>query len=416
MLSYAGRLQLLSSVITGTVNLWMTTFILPKGCLKKIESLCSRFLWAGNIDNRATTKVAWTTVCLPKKEGGLGLRRFCEWNKVLCLRFIWLMFSTTNSLWVQWHKHHHLRNASFWALERKATDSASWNSILTLRPLAEQFLKCRINDGVDSRFWYDIWTPFGQLIKYLGESGPRDTRLPLSASVKDATNDTCWSLPQPRSDNALVLHIHLTTVQLLLQQSTSDSFHWVVQAKDYKGFSSSKTWEAVRPRAEEKVLAKSVWFSGAVPRQAFNMWLANLNRLPTKVRLASWGLNIQTACCFCSNQDESRDHLFLNCTYTTALWNRNFERLDPRRMAFLTWEELLFWLRVSAASAPSTLKKISTQSLLYNVWRQHNSAVHLNGFLPLQTTFNTIDREIRNTISARRHRRKFTTLMQLWIR
>lgn len=152
MLSYAGRLQLLSSVITGTVNLWMTTFILPKGCLKKIESLCSRFLWSWNIDNRATTKVAWTTVCLPKKEGGLGLRRFCEWNKVLCLRFIWLMFSTTNSLWVQWHKHHHLRNASFWALERKATDSASWNSILTLRPLAEQFLKCRINDGVDSRF------------------------------------------------------------------------------------------------------------------------------------------------------------------------------------------------------------------------------------------------------------------------
>ncbi|CAN6885243.1 unnamed protein product [Brassica oleracea] len=146
------------------------------------------------------------------------------------------------------------------------------------------------------------------------------------------------------------------------------------------------------------------------------MWLANLNRLPTKVRLTSWGLNIQTACCFCSNQDESRGHLFLNCTYTTTLWNRIFERLDPRRTAFLTWEELLSWLRVSAASAPSTLKKIATQSLLYNVWRQHNSAVHLNGFLPLQTTFNTIDREIRNTISARRHRRKFTTLMQLWIR
>ncbi|KAH0880253.1 LOW QUALITY PROTEIN: hypothetical protein HID58_067647, partial [Brassica napus] len=125
------------------------------------------------------------------------------------------------------------------------------------------------------------------------------------------------------------------------------------------------TWEAVRPRAEEKVWAKSVWFSGAVPRQAFNMWLANLNRLPTKVRLTSWGLNIQTACCFCSNQDESRDHLFLNCTYTTTLWNRIFERLDPRRTAFLTWEELLSWLRVSAASAPSTLKKIATQSLLY---------------------------------------------------
>ncbi|CAN7101049.1 unnamed protein product [Brassica rapa subsp. narinosa] len=133
-------------------------------------------------------------------------------------------------------------------------------------------------------------------------------------------------------------------MKLLLQQSTPDSFHWVVQAKDCKGFSSSKTWEAVRPQAEEKVWAKSVWFSGAIPRQAFIMWQANLNRLLTKVRLASWGLNIQTACCFCSNHGESRDHLFLNCTYTMVLWNWIFERLDPHCTAFLTWEELLSWL------------------------------------------------------------------------
>ncbi|CAN6822389.1 unnamed protein product [Brassica oleracea] len=50
--------------------------------------------------------------------------------------------------------------------------------------------------------------------------------------------------------------------------------------------------------------------------------------------------------------------------------------------------------------------------MIYNIWRQCNSAVHLTG----QITFATIDRDIRNAISARRHRRKFTTLMQLWIR
>ncbi|CAL9217455.1 unnamed protein product, partial [Arabidopsis halleri] len=46
-LSFAGRLPLLSSVIYGVVNFWISTFTLPKGCIKKIESLCSRFLWAG---------------------------------------------------------------------------------------------------------------------------------------------------------------------------------------------------------------------------------------------------------------------------------------------------------------------------------------------------------------------------------
>ncbi|CAG7864381.1 unnamed protein product [Brassica rapa] len=33
------------------------------------------------------------------------------------------------------------------------------------------------------------------------------------------------------------------------------------------------------------------------------MWLATLNRLPTKMRLASWGLNVQTTCCFCNGHE-----------------------------------------------------------------------------------------------------------------
>lgn len=92
MLSYVGRLQLISSVINGTVKFWMSTFILPKRCLKKIESMYSRFLWSGSIETKASAKVHCTQVYLPKSEGGLGLRKFSEYNKVLCLRFIWLLF------------------------------------------------------------------------------------------------------------------------------------------------------------------------------------------------------------------------------------------------------------------------------------------------------------------------------------
>lgn len=46
MLSFAGRLVLISTVISGTVNFWISTFMLPKGCIKRIKSLCSRFLWS----------------------------------------------------------------------------------------------------------------------------------------------------------------------------------------------------------------------------------------------------------------------------------------------------------------------------------------------------------------------------------
>ena len=87
-LSFTGRLQLISSIINSIVTFWISTFILPKGCVRKIESLCSRFLWSDNTDIVGRTKIAWTTVCLPKREGGIGLRSFYDWNRVLCLRFL----------------------------------------------------------------------------------------------------------------------------------------------------------------------------------------------------------------------------------------------------------------------------------------------------------------------------------------
>ncbi|KAG2328833.1 hypothetical protein Bca52824_000013 [Brassica carinata] len=40
-LTFAGRRQLISSVIYGTINFWTSAFIIPKGCIKKIEGLCS---------------------------------------------------------------------------------------------------------------------------------------------------------------------------------------------------------------------------------------------------------------------------------------------------------------------------------------------------------------------------------------
>lgn len=47
-LSFAGRLQLIKSVISNIVNFWSSAFILPAKCLETIESMCSAFLWPGS--------------------------------------------------------------------------------------------------------------------------------------------------------------------------------------------------------------------------------------------------------------------------------------------------------------------------------------------------------------------------------
>lgn len=112
-LSFAGRVQLISSVIYSLVNFCFCAFSLPRGCLKDIEKLCTRFLWSGEIGKKSIVKVSWTDICLLKAEGGLGLRNFLIWNSALNLKLVWQIFSSSGSLWVAWIKEHKLKRTCF---------------------------------------------------------------------------------------------------------------------------------------------------------------------------------------------------------------------------------------------------------------------------------------------------------------
>lgn len=162
----------------------------------------------------SNAKVPWHTVCLPKDEGDLGLRNFSVWNQVMCLKFIWLLLSKSPSLWVVWHWSEHLTEKSFWSIEASATDSWAWKKLLDLRPLALQFCKTRLGNGKDASFWFDVWTPLGQLISYIGPAGLRVLRVQENAVVAEAITNTVWSLPHPRSQREVDLHSYLTTIEI----------------------------------------------------------------------------------------------------------------------------------------------------------------------------------------------------------
>lgn len=245
-LIFAGRVELIRTVISGLVNFWISTFILPKGCIRRLEKLCSRFLWTGDVESGHGTKVAWVTCCLPKEEGGLGLKRFTTWNSVLSLRYFWLLVSDSQSLWVKWHKHHHIKDSSVWLMEQNPSYPWTWNALLSLKHLAERFVSYTVNNGLETKFWFDSWTLFGNLLKYIGEGGPRQLRIPLHSTVSEVCSDGYWKLPSPRSDNALSLHIYLTTIPVPKPQDGNDSVHWQVNDSACSAYSASKTWDALR--------------------------------------------------------------------------------------------------------------------------------------------------------------------------
>lgn len=101
-LSFAGRLQLIKTVIAGITNFWCSSFVLPIACIKRINSLFGVFLWKGNIDDQHTERVSWKVVTKPKTEGGLRVHNLVIWNKACMLKLIWLLFFEAGSIWVAW--------------------------------------------------------------------------------------------------------------------------------------------------------------------------------------------------------------------------------------------------------------------------------------------------------------------------
>lgn len=197
-----------------------------------------------------------------------------------------------------WHKLHNFDSIStFWTQRASPRMSWTWKCLLRLRHLAQRFLKCRVGNGKTASFWNDNWTPLGRLIRFLGESGPRNLCTPLHYNVSQACNDSRWLLPSPRSEEAVQLHVFLTTLSLPLQTSEEDSYDWYIGDVKCIGFSASKTWQILRPRSYVKSWTKCIWFKGATPINAFTTWIATLDRLPTRARLSSWGLQVSPLCC-----------------------------------------------------------------------------------------------------------------------
>ncbi|XP_022007904.1 uncharacterized protein LOC110907196 [Helianthus annuus] len=72
--------------------------MLPSSVIKDLEKRLRRFLWNGGTQGPVRTKVAWKDVCMPKEEGGLGIRSIMDVNKTLLPSHIWSLITNRQSL------------------------------------------------------------------------------------------------------------------------------------------------------------------------------------------------------------------------------------------------------------------------------------------------------------------------------
>uniref|UniRef100_A0A803QH08 Reverse transcriptase domain-containing protein n=1 Tax=Cannabis sativa TaxID=3483 RepID=A0A803QH08_CANSA len=132
-LSFAGRAQLIHSVLLGIRNYWMSIFTLPSHVIAAIDRRCQEFLW-GTSGNRSKMHFAsWDKVCLLKKYGGVGFREGKKWNKALMAKFLWAIARKQDSLWVKWTNSIYIKDQNVWSLPIKQDMSWYFKKLMKLR-------------------------------------------------------------------------------------------------------------------------------------------------------------------------------------------------------------------------------------------------------------------------------------------
>ncbi|XP_074283602.1 uncharacterized protein LOC141608142 [Silene latifolia] len=204
-LSYAGRLVLVQSVLATYHNYWAMIFVIPKGVLDRIDSLCRNFLWEGGAEYTRPPMVSWDKVCTPKKEGGLGLRNLTTWNMAAVGKLAWWVTNRPDKLWVQWVHHIYLKGANWGEYNPTMDSSWSWRKICQVRDKMNQaFTSEDCNNEYSIRQGYNILRETKPVISWFHQ---------VWAS---------WSVPKHRMIAWLIYQNALNTRSKLYRLGVSD--------------------------------------------------------------------------------------------------------------------------------------------------------------------------------------------------
>lgn len=130
----------------------------PKSVLRIMESFMRNFLWSAGPTNLKRNQIKWSVVCLPTKEGGLGIRRVQEQNAASFTNLAWTVASS-NPHWDSWMSNRYLKGLVIWSPTSPKSGSCMWHRIKSLAHQIHQGSRWKIRDGksVDIGLIAGLW-------------------------------------------------------------------------------------------------------------------------------------------------------------------------------------------------------------------------------------------------------------------
>ncbi|CAL1408755.1 unnamed protein product [Linum trigynum] len=380
-LSWAAKETLIKSIALALPLHVMSCFKLPLSLCRLLDKHVARFWWGDNEGHSRVRWMAWRDLCRSKHEGGLGFRRFEHFNQALLAKIGRRIIMEPSSLLAQVYKGKYFPSGHFLSAKARSRPSWGWQSILYGRDLLEMGLRWQIGNGRSASLLRSPWIPQMQLdpprynplvlpeggdpvvaeVICRGGGGWCDSK--LSQWFDPLTCRHIKTIPLPRQNQEDRLIWHNTRDGVF---SVKSAYHLAVSLDRRKGrWKSSVSWM-------DKTSWIRLWDANLPPKLKVFIWQI-LNRiLPTTEALIEKRVPVHPRCPVCWGDQETMEHLFLDCPVARALWGYSgLEYLGeglPRQTFPVFLKKLM-----ALVSEPKLLMRVV--AVLWRIWRSRNWVV-----------------------------------------
>lgn len=249
------------------------------------------FIWTGNCDQRKLVTVSWKNICLPKQNGGLGIRDLQQLNDTALLKSLWNILTKNSASSIFLKQRFKITPTSYSLHYAK---SSIWPGLKKMHPLLAQGCRWLVGKGDKIHFWKDKWlsSPITQILNI------QDKDLPLSTKVADLINNNSWRLPPLFKHHFPHISAQIEAVTLPLNLA-ADRLIWENSSDGDLTFSAS--YDSVRGASPSLPWSKLIWAQFIPPKFSILAWKLIHKKLATDDVLKTKGCFMVSGCQMCDS-------------------------------------------------------------------------------------------------------------------
>lgn len=138
-------------------------------------------------------------------------------------------------------------------------------------------------------------------------------------------------------------------------------------------FSIQKVYKALMGEVHKTPWAKLMCQTTVPAKYKFVVWMAMHERLATCSYLRRIGIQVDHACCFCSREEETMDHLFFGCEFSRDVW-RKVAVMGGVYSDAAQWHEgrRLLEAHCTNSNGKQRVYRSMVCVLIYHIWKERN--------------------------------------------